>query len=219
VGIPGPAGFLPLPSASGQWSAVSGQWSAAGVPTSFQVGPETTLVAQGLDRDPGRDHSSTGSDAGQVLDAVLADLVTDTDRSRGEEADGRGGVPGLPGAGEVEDAAEPERIPPARIDPTGFARPVELPSGARPVERGLIWMGAISDALLDELAAAAVGSPGRLAVPADAIARPETPPEPGNGLAKWAATLIVAGSWGHRARFRRFTSRPAGRPRYRKESE
>jgi hypothetical protein len=73
--------------------------------------------------------------------------------------------------------------------------------------------------LLDELAAAAVGSLGRLAVPTDPFARPETPQEPGKGLAKWAATLIVAGSWGHRARSRGVTRRPAGRPRERKESE
>jgi hypothetical protein len=37
------------------------------------------------------------------------------------------------------------------------------------------------DAILDELAAAAVGSPGRRAIPADPIARPETPQEPGTG--------------------------------------
>jgi hypothetical protein len=36
-------------------------------------------------------------------------------------------------------------------------------------------MNSISDALLDELAAVAVGSPGRLAVRADPIPRPETP--------------------------------------------
>jgi hypothetical protein len=80
-------------------------------------------------------------------------------------------------------------------------------------------MDSISDALLDELIAAAVESPGRLAVPADPIARPETPPEPGKDLAKLAATLIVAGSWGYRARFRGVTSRPAGRRRGRKELE
>jgi hypothetical protein len=80
-------------------------------------------------------------------------------------------------------------------------------------------MDAISDAMLDELAAAAVGSPGRRAVPADPIARPETPQEPGAGRETLAATLIGAGSWVHRARFRGVTSRPVGRLRERKESE
>jgi hypothetical protein len=80
-------------------------------------------------------------------------------------------------------------------------------------------MDAISDSVLDELAAAVIGSAGRVAVPADPIARPETPPARGKGLAKLAATLIVAGSWGHRARFRGVTSRPAVKLRERKQSE
>jgi hypothetical protein len=80
-------------------------------------------------------------------------------------------------------------------------------------------MDSISDALLDELAAAAVGLACRLPVPTDSIARPETPQEPDNGLAKLAATLIVAGSWVHRGRFRGVTSWAAGRPRYRKDPE
>jgi hypothetical protein len=80
-------------------------------------------------------------------------------------------------------------------------------------------MDAISDSLLDELAAVAIGWPGRRIIPAEPIARPEMPQEPGEGLAQLAATLVVAGSWAHRARFRGVTSRPAGRPRDRKGSE
>jgi hypothetical protein len=80
-------------------------------------------------------------------------------------------------------------------------------------------MDTMSDRWLDEVAAAVVRSAGRVAVPADPIARSETPPGPGAGLARLAATLVVAGSWGHRPRFRRVTSRQAGRPRERKESE
>jgi hypothetical protein len=175
-------------------------------------------VLQGPKLDHRGKFSLTGPNAAQVLDAVLTDLVTDADRSRGVETDGISGVPGLPGTGDVEDGTRPERIPPARNDPTGSARPVELPPRARPVERGLIRMDAISDALLDELAAV-VGSPGNLAVPADPIARPETPPEPGQGLAKLAATLIVTSPWAYRARFRGITSRQVGRPRERKELE
>jgi hypothetical protein len=233
VGIPGPAGFMPLPLASGQWSVVSGQWSvvsgqwsvvsgqwlAASVKTISQAGPETTLALQGPNLDSGRELSLTGPDAGEVLDSALADLVKGADRSHGEEADGNGGVQGLPGAGDVEDGTAPERIPPDRIDPAGYARPVELPLRIRLVERGLIRIGPISDVVLDGLAAAVAGSPARLAVPADPIARPESPPEPGKGLTKLAVTLVVAGSWCHRARFPGVTSRPAGRPRYRKDPE
>jgi hypothetical protein len=177
------------------------------------------LVIQGPEVDHGRDLGLTRPDAGAVLEAMLADRVTDVDQSPGAEADRNSGVPGLPGAGEVKDATELERIPPDRIDPAGFARPVELPLRVRPVEPVLNRMDSFSEAVLDELAAAAVGRPGRPIIPADPIARPETPPEPGKGLAKLAATLIVAGSWGHLGRFRGVTSRRAGRPRERKESE
>jgi hypothetical protein len=198
---------------------VNGQVQAAGGPTGSPVGPEPTLVVPDLDHETRHDLSSTGPDAGQVVDSALVDLVTGGDRSRGEGADGSSGVPGLPGAGEVKDATELERIPPGRIDPTGVARPVELPPRVRSVECGLIRVDTISEALLEELPAAAVGSPGRLAVPADPIVRLETPQEPGKGLARLAATLIVAFSWDHRARFRGVTSRQARRPRCRKDAE
>jgi hypothetical protein len=219
VVIPGPAGWLPPPSTGSQWPVFGGQGPAVGGPTGSQAGPEPTLVIQGPEHDHGRDPGLTRPDAGEVLDAMLADLVTDADRSRGEEGDGNRGVPGFSGAGEVEDAIEPERIPPDRIDPTGVARPLEPPPRVRSFGRSLIRMDTMSDGWLDELAAAVVVSSGRVAVPADPITRPETPPEPDKGLAKLAATLIVAGSWSHRARFRGATSRHAGRPGYHKESE
>jgi hypothetical protein len=204
---------------SGPWSAVRGQWPAAGNPTGSLVGPEATLVVRGLHHDHRREPSLIEPDAGRALDSALAGLVTDVDPSRGEDGDVTSGGRVLPGAGEVEDGTTPERIPTDRIDPSEFARPVELPMGVRTVERGLIRIDTISDRLLDELAAAVVGPPGRPVVPADPIARPETSQQPGNVLAKLAATLIVAGSWGHSARFRGVTSRPPGRPRDRKESE
>jgi hypothetical protein len=72
----------------------------------------------------GRELSLGGPDAGPVLNAALADLFTDAERSPDEEAVGRSGVPGLPGAGEVEDGTTPERILPDRIDPADLARPV-----------------------------------------------------------------------------------------------
>jgi hypothetical protein len=77
----------------------------------------------------------------------------------------------------------------------------------------------ISEVWFDELAAAAVGLPGLPTVTADPIARAGSPQEPDEGLVKLAATLIVAGSWGYRARFRGAMSRGAGRPRDRKDLE
>jgi len=72
-------------------------------------------------------------------------------------------------------------------------------------------------AALDELAAEAVGWPGRTDVPADPGAPPVTRPGPSGSLTRLAVTLVVAGSWGGRARFRGVTSRQAGRPRDSKE--
>jgi hypothetical protein len=57
-------------------------------------------------------------------------------------------------------------------------------------------------AVLDELAVAVVGSPGRQIVRADAIVSQETPRQSGGGLAKLAVTLIAAVSRAHRARSR-----------------
>jgi hypothetical protein len=219
LNIPGPATAMPLPAASGPWFMVNGQWPAAGVPTSLQVGPETTLVVQGLARDPGRDLSSPRLDDGRVFDSVLADLVTDADRSRGADVDTTRGERGLPEARDAGDGTGPDAIRSDRIDPTGYARPVGLPVRARPVERGLIQASPISGAVLDELSAEVVGWLGRGAVPGDSTARLVRPRQPGAGLAGLAATLIVAGSWSHRARFRGVTRRQAGRPRYRKDSE
>jgi hypothetical protein len=219
VGIPGPAGFMPLPSARGPWSAISGQGPASGVATSFQVGPEPTLVGQGLDRDLGRDLSSTGLDDGRVFDSVLADLVTDADRSRGADADTTSGERGLPGAGDAADGTGPGPIRSVPIDPIESARPAGLPVHVRPVEPGVIRRDSLSDAVLDELAAAAVGWPGRPIIPADPIVVRESPRELAGGLEKLAATLVVAGSWGQCVRFRGVASRPAGRLRDRKGSE
>jgi hypothetical protein len=67
----------------------------------------------------------TGPDAGHALDAVLADLVTGAERWRGEEADGTSGIRSLPEAEEVEHGADRGLIPPDRIDPADFARPVD----------------------------------------------------------------------------------------------
>jgi hypothetical protein len=180
---------------------------------------EPTLVVQGPDHDEWRELSSIGPEAGRVLDSALADLVTVADKPRGEDADGTSGGRVLPGARDVPDGTTPERIRSDRIDPTELVRPVGLPPRVGPVERGIMRTDSITDALLGDWAVAAVGLAGRVALPADSIVRREEPQEPRDVLAKLAATLIVAGSWGHRARFRGVTSGPAGRLRYRKEPE
>jgi hypothetical protein len=216
-------GLMPLVPAGagviGQWSVVSGQWLAAGGPAGSLIGPEPAPVVQGLAEDNGRELPLTGHEAGRVRDLALADLVADADQTRGEDAEETNGIRALPGARDVEDGTGPERIRSHRFDPAEFVRPVEVPLRVRPIERGLIRIDSISDALLDELAAAAVGLAGGRPVPADPIARPETPREPREGMAHLAATLIVAGSWAHRARFRRPTIRQARTPRYRQDSE
>jgi hypothetical protein len=109
-------------------------------PTGSPVGPAPTLVVQGLDRDHRRELSLTGPDAGGVLDSALADLVTDADPPRGEEAAGTSGVRGPPRTGDAEDATGPERIQADRLDPAELARPAKLPLRVPPVERGLIQM-------------------------------------------------------------------------------
>jgi hypothetical protein len=200
-----------------QPSSASGQSPAVSIQPGSPVSPEATLVVQSRDHEPRRDVSLTGPDAGEVLDAALANLVTDVHPTRGVEEDGTGEVRRAPGIGDFEDGTGPERITPDRSDPTGFVRPVEPSPYVQPVDSGLIWTDAISDVVLDELATSAVRLPVRLAVSVDSIVRTEPSQEPGERLAKLAATLIVAGSWGHRARFGGVTSRQAGRRRDRTE--
>jgi hypothetical protein len=217
-GVPGPAGFLPLPSARGQWSAVSSQGLASGVPTSVPAGPQPTLVLQGPEHDHGRDLGLTGPDAGEALDAALADLVPDADRSRGEDAAGSRGVPGLPGAGDAEDGTGPGPIRSVPINPIESARPAGLPVRMRPVERGIIRWDSFSDEVLDELAGEASGRTAwppvdsgarsiprppdgpRPAAPAARSGEPNGRRETGRPLAGLAVALLVAGSWSRRGR-------------------
>jgi streptogramin lyase len=206
---PGPVLGAQLSVLSSHQCPVTG--GSAGSPVSLV----TTLVVQGADHHA-RELSVTGPDADHVLDSVLVDVITDGDASRGQKVDGSRAVPSLPGAGEVNDATEPERIPPNRIKPTDCARPVEIPVRLGAVERGRIGMDAISESVLDELAAAVVASPGRLAISADGIVRHETPRGSVGSLVKLAATVVVAGCWGHRARFRGASSRDATMRRDRK---
>jgi hypothetical protein len=197
----------------------SGPWSSVGGLAGAPVGLEATLVVQGLDYDEGSEVSLTGSGAGELLDAALAALATDADRARGEEAHETGDVRRAPGTGDFENGTGPERISPDRSIPAGLVRPVEFPHHVRQIEGGLVRMHAISDVVIDEVATSAVRLPKSLAIPFDLIVRSETPQEASGGLAKLAAILIVAGSWGHRARFRGVTSRQGVRPREPKKSQ
>lgn len=153
--------------ATGAWSVVCGPWTGAGIPTNSQALPGSLVVVQVSHGANGRGPWSTGPDAGRRLDSVLADRVTDAHRSRDGDADRTCGERGLPAAGDAEDGTEsgPSRSVP--IDPIESARPVGLPVRARPVKRGVTRPVAISDSVLDELAAAAIGSRGCAAVPAD----------------------------------------------------
>jgi hypothetical protein len=218
-----PVGLMPLAHAaagvSGQWAVVSGQWLAAGGPAGSPIGPEPTLVVEGLDQDNGRERSLTGPETERVLDSALYDLVTDRDQWRGEEADSTAGVRVVPGAGDVEDCTGPERIPCDRIDPTEFVRPVGSATRVKPTARVLIRADSRSNAPRDDLAAAAVGLAGRLPASVDPNARPETRQERDNAVAKLAATLIVAGSCAFGARYRGVRSWQSRRPRERRAPE
>jgi hypothetical protein len=209
----GPVGVPPRPSARGQWSVFGGQWPASGGPAGSPVGPETTLVVQGLDPARRRELSSTGSDAVWTLESVLADLVADADRWRDGADGGRAEVLPLSGAGDTQDGFGPAAI---RSDEARLA-PMSRPVGVPHVDDGFIGrrlrMAPVSDAVLDELAADSIGSLGRTAVLDDFAARPATPREPREGLTGLVAILIVAGSWGFRGRFRGVLRRRAGRSR------
>jgi hypothetical protein len=124
---------------------------------------------------------------------------------------------GIPGAGDAHEGpgrSESGRMKPGPhpwVAPWRSRRSRTVPPG------GVLRAAPVADTVLDELGAEAIGWPGWAAVPGDSTARPVPPHEPGAGLAGLATTLIVPGSRGHRARFRGVTSRPAGRPRYRKD--
>jgi hypothetical protein len=92
-----------------------------------------------------------------VLDAVLADLVTDADRSRDGIGGGTNEVLPIPDAGDAQDGIGPDGSRADEARPDSVSRPVEIPR----VEDGLYRRGLravpISVAVLDELAAEVVG--------------------------------------------------------------
>ena len=203
-------------SATAHWLVVGGQSTGAGVPTNSQALAGSLFVVQASHGDNGTGELwPTGPHASRILDSALADLVRDADRPRGEEADGPARRTPV-GTEDIEGGAGTE---PIRIDRAGFARPDEEPPRIQPADGGLIRSGSISDAVFDEPAAKAIGWPGRVAVPVDPSSDRRHREHPGEALPRLAAALILAGSWGHRARFRGVTSRRAGRPPEGKESE
>jgi streptogramin lyase len=179
--VPGPAGLMPLPSASGQWSVVSGQWSAAGGPAGSPVGPETTLVVQGTDPADGR---------GRVIridpEATDLSLALDVSEPIAEP-------PGLPATNPPIDP-EPRAIPegPDRTD-----GPAAIPVGSP--------AGRVIDAALDELTSAAgpmlAGDSIAVAPVAFERVRPEGPSRRAGSPGErrdWPsrlAAILLAASW------------------------
>jgi hypothetical protein len=167
-------------------------------------------VVQGLDPARRRELSSTGLDAGWMLDSVLADLVADADRWRDGSNGGRDDVSPPSVAGDAPGGSGPAAIRPDDAGTAPMSLPAENPHLDGDFLGTRVRITPVSDAVLDELAAEAVGLLGRAAVPHNSIARAQTPRQRGAGLAGLAATLIVAGSWGRRARFRGASGRRAG---------
>ena len=212
--VTGPAGVVPLLSASGQWSVVSGQSAADGGPTASQFGPESTLVIQGMDPEDRR--GALIRIPSEATDPALAlDLLDPT---------------GEPSARPM---ADPRIGPEPRAIPDGTDRtdgPVAISIGLR--------AGRVIDSVLDDLAADAGPVRGRRAewcgVPVLAgdnagdaplgvalvrldrpAPRSESPREAAPWPARLAAILLATGSWSYRARFRGVTGQRAGRPRSR----
>jgi hypothetical protein len=224
--FPGPAGMMP--ASSFQFSVFSFQLTACSVQTSSQAGPGPSLVVQRMDEAGGRGSSLAGSHAGLVLDAVLADLITDADRPRDGVDGGTNEVSRTPDAGDAQDGLGPDgtRSDEARPDPV--SRPVEIPHA----EDGLIGRRLpavpVADVVLDELAAGAVGWTGWTTVESGAHSVPQPPvgPQPaaarsdeqdgrretGRPLVVLAVAVLGAGSWSQRGRARR-TRNPGHPPR------
>jgi hypothetical protein len=224
-----PAGVMALPFSSGQWSVVSGQWAVADVQTGVPAGPEPSLVVQGMDEGSRRGLSLTGSHAGLALDLALADLVTDEERLQDGADGGTNEVLPPSDAEDPQTGFGPDGIRTDEARPAPASRPVEIPHVLDNFLGRRLRPVPVSDPVLDELAADAVGlrgltmvegggpSPLRAAgvpnppVPGDPATEPDRPGEAGGVLARLAVTLFAAGFWGHRGHIRDATNRRAGR--------
>jgi hypothetical protein len=238
---PGPTAGLSAPAAAVASAAVLGpgpvlgsqlsvlsphQWSPAGGPRGSQVGPETTLVVQVVDREDARQFSLTGPDADHVLDSVLAELVTDADRWRDGAGGGTDEVLPLPDAGDARDGSGPVAIRSKEARPDPVSRPMEIPH----VDDGLIGTRLravpVSNATLDE-PAAVVGWSAWMTIERGTPTVPRPPDVPkaaataarsgerdgrrdtDRPLAGLAAALLASGFWSQRGRTRR--TRNSGR--------
>jgi len=80
---------------------------------------------------------------------------------------GRNKAAPLPGAGDAQDGLGPDGIRSDEAQPVPVSRPVEIPHAEGGFTGRRLREVPVSDAVLDELAAAAVGLPGRAAVEDD----------------------------------------------------
>ncbi len=222
--VAGPAGLMPFRVPSGQWSVVGGQLPAVGGQVNSLVGPQTSLVVQRTVQVGGAARGSVvGGDSvrrpgparSRPTDRPIGgqSRLLQTDRAGPGSADGA--------ASYTEDGLGPDGI---RSD-EARAVPEARPAGIPHVEHGFIGRQLravpVSDAALDELAAAAVGWSGGttagmsgLAVPrlsgrsnstgpADPVTEHDGRRETGGPLAGLALVLLGAAFWSHRGRTRR----------------
>ncbi len=178
-------------------------------------------MVQGLDEATGRGQALSRRHAGLLLDTVLADLVTDSDRVPvGLDSGTDEAVPG-PDTWDTLDRLGPDGSRSDHGRPAPVPRSIELPQ----VEEGFIERRVpavpVSDALLDEMAAAAVGWIGRTADetgglsaprlrtrrtaadPADGIGENCGSGETGGPMARLTVALLAGGLWNYRGRSKR----------------
>jgi hypothetical protein len=208
---PGPAGAMP--ATSFQSPVVSVQLNSGGVQKGSQIDQVPSLVVQGADEANELGFSNAGSHGGLVLDAVLEDLVSDVGRVQDEVDPGTSETVPIPGVRDSQDGFRSDHGRPGT-----WSRPIEMPR----VEEGLVWRRLpavpVFDAVLDEIAAAAVGWNGRTAEgtaelsaprlrdgsksagPADGIGENGSSGEAGGPLARLAVALLAAGLWNHRGK-------------------
>jgi hypothetical protein len=225
-----PTSLMALPSSSGPRSVLGSPFPAAGVQAGTQASPEPSLVVQRADEGNGRRRPLSESQAGLVLDAALADLITDEERSRDRADGGTNEALPLPGAGDAHDGFGPDGIRSDEARPAPASRAVEIPRVLDGFLGRRLRPVLVSDPLLDELADDAAelrgqttvesGGPSLLRaagvpnppVPGGPTTEPDRPGEAGGVLARLAVSLFAAGFWGYRGRILDVTNRRARRP-------
>jgi hypothetical protein len=223
---PGPTGLMPLlpagaASTSPATSLVSAQPAGSVQAVAISpTGPASSLVSQGADQENGRGLSPKGNRAGNVHDAVLADLAAEADRWRGEEGAGTSGIL-EPDPVSTSTSTDPMSQPPARHLTqasasvlTAFARGVRIvPQVEHDPIRAGVRTGSACDVVLGELAADAAELRSRIvtgrsiapALPSaggsdtpvmgDPIAPQGRPAKADGLLPRLAVTLLAARLW------------------------